>query len=103
MRESEHPDMFPMQERNAVDGYARRVARNSTLSDIAAVGAADALIGYLPDEEEPDEEPDAVPDAPSALPAGAGAGSGEEDHADEDEGGQQHDGHPRDLPGAGRA
>jgi hypothetical protein len=98
MRESEHPDMFPMQERNAVDGYARRVARNSTLSDIAAVGAADALIGYVPDEE-----PDGVPEAPSAPPAGPRAGSGEEHHADEDEGGQQHDGHTRDLPGAERA
>ena len=88
-----------MQERNTVDGYARRVARNSTLSDIAAVGAADALIGYVPDEE-----PDGVPEAPSALPAGALAGSDEDHHADEDadgdEGGPQHGGHPRDLPGA---
>jgi hypothetical protein len=43
MRDSEHPDMFPMQERKAVDVYALRVARNSVLSDIAAVGAASAL------------------------------------------------------------
>jgi hypothetical protein len=98
MRESEHPDMFPMQERNAVDGYALRVARNSTLSDIAAVGAADALVGNLADEE-----PDGVPEARSAPPAGLRAGSGEEHHAHEDEGGQRPDGHPRDLPGAAPA
>src|SRR6478672_2706273 len=95
MRESEHPDMFPMQERNAVDSYALRVARNSTLSDIAAVGAADALSGTSSDEEGSD-----VPEGRSAPAAGARPGSGEEHHAHEDEGGQQHDGHPRDLPGA---
>jgi hypothetical protein len=82
MRDSEHPDLFPMQERKAVDAYARRVARNSVLSDVAAVAAAEALAGRPVD--------------PSALPPD---GRGEEDHAGQDEDGEEQDRHDREVPG----
>ena len=82
MRDSEHPDLFPMQERKAVDVYAHRVARNSVLSDVAAVAAAEALAGRPVD--------------PSALPSPDG--DGEEHHAGEDEEGQQQHGHEGEVP-----
>ena len=94
MRDSENPDLFPMQERKAVDVYAHRLARNSVLSDVAAVAAVDALAGRT-------EVPPA-PDAllrESALLAGAD-GSGEESHADEDESGQQEHCHTNPIPEA---
>jgi hypothetical protein len=93
MRDSENPDLFPMQERKAVDVYAHRLARNSVLSDVAAVAAADALTGRT--------ELPPVPDAlsrESALLAGAD-GSGEEGDADEHEGDQQENRHTDPIPG----
>jgi hypothetical protein len=94
MRDSENPELFPMQERKAVDVYAHRLARNSVLSDVAAVAAADALAGRM--------QAPAAADAPppgSAALAGAG-GSGEEGHADEDQGGQQQHRHTDPIPDA---
>jgi hypothetical protein len=82
MRDSEHPDLFPMQERKAVDVYAHRVARNSVLSDVAAVAAVQALAGRPVDL--------------SAVPTPDW--HGEEDHAGEDEQGQERDGHEGGVP-----
>jgi hypothetical protein len=67
MRDSEHPDMFPMQERKAVDVYALRVARNSVLSDIAAVGAASALTAGAEGAADDTADPRGIPD--EAAPA----------------------------------
>ena len=92
MRDSENPDLFPMQERKAVDVYAHRLARNSVLSDVAAVAAADALAGRPPAPLGAD-----APAPGSASRAGAD-GSGEERDADEDESDQQHDRHTGAIP-----
>jgi hypothetical protein len=92
MRDSENPDLFPMQERKAVDVYAHRVARNSVLSDVAAVAAADALAGRTPAPVA-----DARPRASASL-AGTDRG-GEQGHADEHESDQQYHGHTDPVPG----
>jgi hypothetical protein len=88
MRDSEHPDLFPMQERNAVDVYAHRVARNSVLSDMAAVAAAEALSGMTAGPRP--ELPNAT-EAVSAVSLRADRG-GEEQDADHDQGTEQQDG-----------
>jgi hypothetical protein len=104
MRDSENPDLFPMQERKAVDVYAHRVARNSVLSDVAAVAAADALAGRTPAPvadalagRTPAPVADARPRASASL-AGTDRG-GEQGHADEHESDQQYHGHTDPVPG----
>jgi hypothetical protein len=94
MRDSENPDLFPMQERKAVDVYARRLARNSVLSDVAAVAAVDALAGRAPAAPLPD-----VGSRGSAPLARTDRGR-EQGDADQDERGQQEHGHTDPIPGA---
>jgi hypothetical protein len=92
MRESENPDLFPMQERKAVDVYARRLARNSVLSDVAAVAAVDALTGRPPAP--------ALPDASSraSAPLARTDRGREQGDADQDESGQQEHRHTDPIP-----
>jgi hypothetical protein len=94
MRDSENPDLFPMQERKAVDVYAHRLARNSVLSDVAAVAAADALAGRVYAATADDAPPR------GSAPLVRADRSGEEGHADEDESGQQEHRHTDPLPDA---
>ncbi|HZP27414.1 MAG TPA: hypothetical protein VFC99_00560 [Acidimicrobiia bacterium] len=93
MRDSENPEMFPGQERKAVDGYAHRVARNSFLSDVASVAAADALSGR---SGAPASEPDEGDEPSTALPRPRRRS--QQHDADEDEGDEQDGGHQGPVP-----